>query len=157
MPPEPTSSSSSYRPAISSPTTSVSVATGALSLRIEGGVQGVFPDRQSFVELGVGEDERRQYADAVRVDPGLEQQESALGGVFDDRRRCFGVRLLARRLLHELDRQHRAQAAGAPDLRPALTPGLHPGTNRLAELSGALANALLLDYVENRESSRLRD
>src|SRR5689334_24196232 len=34
---------------------------------------------------------------------------------------------------------------------PALPPRFHPSPNRLAELSSALADALVLDHVENGE------
>src|SRR6187399_1741852 len=104
----------------------------------ESGLEGFFPDTERLIELGVSEDERCQYTDAVRVDAGLEQQQPALGGRLDDRGRCVGVRLLASGLLDELDRQHRAESADVADPGPALPPRFHPSPNRLAKLSSAL-------------------
>ena len=52
---------------------------------------------ERLVELGVGEHERAEDADAVRVDARLEQQQPARGRLLDDRAWRVGVRLLRRR------------------------------------------------------------
>src|SRR5438105_4576167 len=105
MPPVPTSSSSSYRSAINSPTTA-GLCPCRLQLR-QRSVQRLLPGAESLVQLRVREDERRENADAVRVDPALEQEQSALGGRHDECAGELGGRLLRLAVLYELDREHR--------------------------------------------------
>src|SRR6266516_7520695 len=118
MPPVPTSSSSSYRSAINSPTTA-GLCPWRLQLR-QRSVQRLLPDAESLVQLGVRDDERRENADAVRIDPALQQQQPALGGRLDERAGRLGGRLLRLAVLDELDRKHRAEPAHVADRRPAL-------------------------------------
>src|SRR3972149_6164878 len=60
----------------------------------EHGGQGLFPDRQRLVQLAVGDHERAENPDAVRVKPRLQQQQAALCRLLD-----HGARNLWRRLL----------------------------------------------------------
>src|SRR5580765_1499488 len=103
MPPVPTSSASSYRSAISSPTTTLNCARPGEALS-HGSVERLLPDAESLVQLGVRDHERDEHADAVRVDPGLEQQEAALGCRLDDLGREIGCRVLRLTVVDELDR-----------------------------------------------------
>src|SRR5438309_926483 len=82
----PISSSSSYRPAMSSPTTRGSYPV-ADRLRGERVLERLLPGAQGLVQLRVRDDQRNEHADAVRVDTGLEQQQSAPRRILDDRRR----------------------------------------------------------------------
>src|SRR5437763_16288504 len=86
IPPVPTSSSSSYRPAISPPPVAGAVPPSG-ALRPQRCVQCVLPHRERFPELLVGAHERRQDAAAVRVDAGLAKQQPAARRLADDRRR----------------------------------------------------------------------
>src|SRR5712691_339521 len=120
MPPVPTSSSSSYRSATVSPTTAESYPPGtALSGRTERCLESVFPGPERLVQLRVGDHERHEDADAVRVDPRFEEQQAALGGGFDDPGGELGGRLLRAAVPNQLDRQHRAEAADVADRLPA--------------------------------------
>src|SRR5215211_201943 len=153
IPPRPISSRSSYRPAIRSPVDTGVKATAALT---EDSFERRFPDRERLVQLGVAERQRRQHADAVGVDPGLDQQQSALrGGIGDGggERWSGGLR---RRIGHELDREHRAEAADVADVRPALLPGEHARPYLLAEERCPRAEILLRDHVQHRERGSLR-
>src|SRR5690606_7804449 len=62
--------------------------TGGALLRVLGeaegrqrGGHGLVQHRQPLVDLGVGEVQRRQQADAVRVEPGADDDEAALQGL----------------------------------------------------------------------------
>src|ERR1051325_470498 len=93
MPPVPTSSSSSYRSAISSPTTAVNCARRSRELS-QGRLERLLPDAESLVELRLPEDERHEDTDAVRVDAGLQEQQPALRSRLDDPAGEVGSRLL---------------------------------------------------------------
>src|SRR5919202_2120932 len=125
MPPDPTSSSSSYRPSTTSPTTGEGPSRTCRYLRAGSGLEGLFPDRERLVELGVGEHERAEDADAVGVDPGLQEQEPALGRSLDDLRREICRRRLRLPVGDELEREHRAEAADVADRGEALLPAEH--------------------------------
>src|SRR4029453_1009901 len=93
MPPVPTSSSSSYRSAINSPTTAVNCARSSPGLS-QGRLERLLPDAESLVQLRVPDDERHEHADAVRVEAGLQKQQPALRGRLDDPAGEVGGRLL---------------------------------------------------------------
>src|SRR4029450_5280325 len=105
MPPVPTSSSSSYRSAINSPTTAVNCARSSPGLS-QGRLERLLPDAESLVELRVADDERHEGADAVRVDAGLQEQEAGGRSRLDDPAGEFGSRLLRPAVGDELDREH---------------------------------------------------
>src|SRR5688572_19593207 len=119
MPPVPTTFLSSYRSEISWPTTTTvpfprapKTEPGGPFLAVAKGVfECVFPDVERLVELGVGDHERAEHADAVRVDAGAEEQEAAGGGRVDHCLRELGRRLLRLAVADELDREHGAEAA----------------------------------------------
>src|SRR5438094_7218909 len=121
MPPEPTSSSTSYRPPINSPTTGEKPSRSSRSLR-QDLLDRLFPHGERFLELGVGEDERSEHPDAVRVDPGLEEQEAAGQCSLGDRRRELGRRVLRLAVVDELDREHHPEAADVADRVESLVP-----------------------------------
>jgi len=71
----PSQSADVLRGAAAAPAASTAQAVAAAAMRVnmsdvlaENRVERLFPDRQSLVELCVGEDEWRQHADAIRVD-----------------------------------------------------------------------------------------
>src|SRR6266540_6614581 len=92
-----------------------------------------FPDIQRLVDLGLAEDERREHADAVRVDPRLEQQQALAGGPLGDRARELRCRLFALPVADELDREHHPEPADVTDRVEPLLPGLHSRADRVAE------------------------
>src|SRR4051812_29885983 len=155
LPPRPTSFSTSYRFPISSPTGEAFPVVARLSA--ESCFQSLFPGRKRLVELRVRERQRRENADAVRVDPGLQQEQAPVRGLGHDGCRELRGGPLGRAVLDELDREHRAEPAHVADRREALLPGEHPAAHRLAELRGALDDVLLFDHVEHRQRRRLRD
>ena len=94
---------------------------------------------------------------AVPVDTGLQQQQPALHRGVDHGLGELGRGLLRRAVGDELDREHRAEAAHLADRREALLPGEHAGAQRLADRDGALAEALLVDHVEDGERGGVGD
>src|ERR687892_1961554 len=143
IPPVPRSSSTSKRSATSWPIILPGSFPPGAGLH-ERLLERVFPDAERLVELGVGDDERRQDADAVAVDAGLEQEEAALRSRLDDGGGEVGGRLA---FLTDLDREHRAEAADVGNGREAFAPVLHARADRLADLARALSEALLGDNV----------
>ena len=89
--------------------------------------------------------------------PGLEQDQPALQRGVDDGARELGCGLLRDRIVDELDREHRAEAADVADRRPAPLPSEHPVADALADELGACDELLLLEYVEHGERRRLCD
>ena len=61
------------------------------------------------------------------------------------------------RILDELDREHRSEAADVADLRMPLLPLQHPAPNGLADALGTVDEALVLEDVEDGERGRQRD
>ena len=120
-------------------------------------LERVFPDGERLVELGVGEHERAEDADRVAVHAGLQQQQPSLHRRVDHGLGELGRGLLRRAVGDELDREHGAEAAHVADGREALLPGEHPRAQRLADRDGALAEALLVDHVEDGERRGLGD
>jgi hypothetical protein len=59
--------------------------------------------------------------------------------------------------VNELDRQHRSEAPHVADGVPALLPGNHASSDRLADRGRALVQALLLEDVQHGHCSCLRD
>ena len=112
---------------------------------------------ERLVQLRIGDHERAEDADAVRVDAGLQQQQAAPCGLLGHPRGELGRGLLRRGILDELDREHRAEPADVADLRMALLPRRHPAADGLADAAGALDEALVLEDVEHGERRRLRD
>src|SRR5438094_5491862 len=125
--------------------------------RAEGSLERLLPDRKRLVELRVADDERAEDADAVRVDAGLEQEQAAFRRGLDDGGRELAVRLLGRSVAYELEREHRAEAAYVADGREALLPGEQACPQDLSDERRALDQAFLLEDVEHRERSCLRD
>src|SRR5579862_2179189 len=125
MPPEPTSSSSSNRPARRSPTIIARVPRASTPLT-EGGLERLVPDAEGLVELGVGDDERDEHAEAVAMDPARDQEQAAGEGGSRDCLGELGRRLLAGAVGDQLDRQHRADAADVADLLVPFLPAEHP-------------------------------
>src|SRR3989440_11582492 len=132
MPPEPTSSSSSYRPPMTSPTTGEESSQSSSCLR-QDLLERLFPHAERFLELGVGEDERSEHANAVRVDPGLEEQEPPARRRLGNRGRELGRRVLRLAVVDELDREHHPEPAHVADRVESLLPAQHPRPHRLAE------------------------
>src|SRR5918912_145516 len=99
----------------------------------QGSLERLLPDLERLVELRVADDERAQHADAVRVDPGLEEQEPPRGRGLHDRRRELRRRLLRLAVGDELDREHRDEAADVADRREAVLPARQPLAQRLAD------------------------
>src|SRR5438067_10536089 len=124
MPPEPTSSSTSYRPPINSPTTGEKPSRSSRSLR-QDLLDRLFPHGERFLELGVGENERSEDPDAVRVDPRLEEQEAARQCRLGDRRRKLGRRVLGLAVVDELDREHHPEPANVADRGASILPLQH--------------------------------
>src|SRR5215471_14907268 len=112
MPPVPTTSSSSYLSAIVSPTTTQLWREFLADCCFKRG----FPSGEGLVHLRVGENEGREDADAVRVEPRLQQQEPVPRSLLRDRSGKVGRRLLRLRVLHELNREHHPEAAHVSDL-----------------------------------------
>src|SRR3712207_8302293 len=67
-------------------------------------------DREAFLQLVVGDDERHEGADDVGVLPGREEQEALLQGGLDDPAGALLVRRLAPGVLNEFHRHHRPPA-----------------------------------------------
>src|SRR6266576_3274745 len=82
--------------------------------------------RERLLELGVRDHERAEDPVAVRVDAGLEEQQTADGGLLGDARGYPGRGLLRPAVLDVLDRDHRADAANVSDRLEALLPREHP-------------------------------
>src|SRR6266540_506360 len=122
MPPLPTSPSSSYRPAISSPVVIPDAFPVALRLSAGSRFQSLFPDRKRLLELLVGQGEGGKDADAVRVNAGFEQKQSALCGLRHDRGCEHRRGPLGLAVLDQLDREHRAEPAHVADRRETLLP-----------------------------------
>src|SRR5947209_19675029 len=112
MPPVPTTSSSSYLSAITSPTT----AQLWRRFLAECGFERRFPRGERLVHLRVAQHEGREDADAIRVDAGLEKEQALRRGRLGDRRREIGRRFLRLRILDQLDREHHPEPAYIPDL-----------------------------------------
>src|SRR5207249_622710 len=89
----------------------------------QGRAERVFPDAERLVELALRDDERDEHADAVRVDPRLQQKQPSCRGGVDDRRRELRSRVLGAAVVDELDREHRTEPADVADCIPALLPG----------------------------------
>src|ERR671922_125888 len=123
----------------------------------QSGLERLLPDLERLVELRVADDERAEHADAVRVDPGLEEQQAARGCGLGDRRRELGRRLHRLAVGDELDREHRAEPADVADRRKAVLPAHHPLAHGLADRPRALDESLLLEDVEDGQRGRLRD
>src|SRR5688572_31543863 len=106
MPPVPTTCLSSYRSAISWPTvTTVAFPCASKTepeLRPERGAERLFPHGQRLVELGVGDHERTEDADAVRVHTRFQEQQPALGRGVDHGLGELGRRLFRRAVADEL-------------------------------------------------------
>src|SRR6187401_1037411 len=156
MPPVPTSSSSSYRSAMSSPTTAVNCARSSRGLS-QGRLERLLPDAESLVELRIADDERHEDPDAVRVDAGLQEQQAALRSRLDDPARELGCRLLRLTVGDELDGQHRAESTYVADRVPTFLPREHALADLLADRGAAVVQALLFEDVENSHRRRLRD
>ena len=93
----------------------------------------LFPGAEAIVELGLRRRQRTEHADAVAVDPGLQEQETALQRFVDDRDRELRRRLLRRGVANELDGEHRAEAANIADLAASATANRQhaaPGSRR---------------------------
>src|SRR6059036_2004186 len=125
MPPLPTSSSSSYLSAIISFTATGEAFPVAPRLSRQSCVQSLFPDRERLLQLLIGEDQRAEHADAVRVDPRLQKQEATIGRLGDDRARELWSGPLRLPVLDELQREHGAETPHIADCREALLPGEH--------------------------------
>ena len=82
---------------------------------------------------------------------GLQQQQSTLHRRVDHGLGELRRGLLRRTVGDELDREHGAEPTYIADGRETLLPGEHAGTQRLADCNSALAKALLVDHVEDRE------
>src|SRR4029453_14059297 len=86
----PSQSTDVLRGPAAAPAASTANPAGATAMRVnmrdvlaDNRVERLFPDRQRLVELCIGEDERRQHADAVRVDACFEEEEPALSCEFE--------------------------------------------------------------------------
>src|SRR5262245_34779402 len=145
MPPEPTSSSSSYRSASTSPTINLESFPwfGRLT---EGGGQRLLPRSERLVELRVGHAEGHEHADAVPVDTAGDEEQPAPQRRVDDRIRELRSRRPRCGVRDELDREHRPEAAHVADRIPALLPAEHARPDRLTELRRALDEPLFLDH-----------
>src|ERR1051325_2848975 len=166
MPPLPTSSSSSYRSPIRSPSMGARDRGGTrlddwrgctpleragLGFRLrENCFERLVPGAERLLQLGIGDDERAEDAGAVRVDPRLQHQQSSLGGPLGYRGGEVGRRLLRLGVRDVLDGEHRAEPADLADLRVPLLPAEHPRPDGVADASRTLDEPLLLDDVEDR-------
>ena len=117
MPPEPTSCSSSYRSATTSP--AINVVSGPPS---RARLRAPLPRRRAPPRAPRRDHERHEYADAVAVDAAGDEQQAALERLLGHAVRELLRRLLRRRVGDELDREHRAEAAHVADRGPALLP-----------------------------------
>src|SRR2546423_6859412 len=115
----------------------------------ENRLERLLPRREPFLELGVRDHERAEDAVAVRVDAGLEEQQTADGGLLGDARGYPGRGLLRPAVLDVLDRDHRADAANVSDRLEALLPREHPRPDRVADPLRRRNERLLLEHVED--------
>ena len=88
--------------------------------------------------------------------PRLEEDDAARQRRVDHLGRELRRRLLRVRVAHELEREHRAEAADVADRRPAALPGVHLLADAVADDDRARDEALVLDDVEHRERRCLR-
>src|SRR4051794_17297769 len=97
MPPDPATSSSSYRSARTSPSSN-DLSFPACASLMEGRPERLFPDAERLLELSVRDHERSEDTDAVAVDAAGDEQEAASQRFRHDRARERGRRLLRGRI-----------------------------------------------------------
>src|SRR6476469_10553046 len=158
MPPVPTSSSSPYRSAPTSPT------IRGFSLRrrgyapmplpaglVEDALERLLPDPERLVQLRIPDRQRHEDPDDVRVRAGAEQQQAVAEGLLADGRDQLRRRILRLAVVDELDREHRAEPADIADLLVALLPAEHARPDRLPDRCAAREHALVVEDVEHGE------
>src|SRR5262249_20139565 len=136
MPPEPTSCSSSYRPATTSPAIMSFTSRGLASA--ESRLERVFPCAQRLLELCIRDHERDEHPHAGPGYAAGDEQQAPLERLRGDAVGELLGRPLRRRIGDKLDGEHGAEAPNLSDLGPALLPVEHAAADDLADRLGAL-------------------
>src|SRR6187551_2912601 len=109
---------------------------------------------EASVEILVGYDERDENSDDVSVEAAREEDEPALAGGGSRGARQRAGRRLRPTVIHELDRQHRAEPPDLADGVDASRNRLEARPDQLTDLVGASAEVLARDFVQNGQRRR---
>src|SRR5215471_16331565 len=122
----------------------------------ESRLERLVPGVESLVQLRIGDHERAEHPDAVRMDAGLQEQHATPSRLLRDTRCELRSGLFRAAVLDELECEHRTEPTDVPDLRVALLPCSHPAAYDLSDALGAVDETLLLEHVEDCDRRRLR-